>query len=81
MQEGARVAITGTKQSALDAARRELGDEVVAAMSDAGDMAAQRNLAETIRVAFGMLDILVINAGIAEMRRSINGMRRPLTAR
>jgi NAD(P)-dependent dehydrogenase (short-subunit alcohol dehydrogenase family) len=66
--EGARVAITGTAQSGLDSARRQLGDSVVTVVSDASDPASQLALAEAIRDTFGGLDVLVINAGIAELR-------------
>lgn len=66
--EGAKVAITGTTQAGLDSARRELGDSVVAVASDAGDPASQPKLADTIRERLGGLDVLVINAGIADLR-------------
>jgi NAD(P)-dependent dehydrogenase (short-subunit alcohol dehydrogenase family) len=68
MQEGARVAITGKNPATLDAARKELGSEVLVIPSDAGDAAAQTAVAETLRKAFGGLDILFVNAGIAELR-------------
>src|SRR5215813_12339975 len=66
--EGARVAITGSNPANLEAAREELGSDVQAVSSDAGDPAAQRSLADTIREAFGQLDILFVNAGIAELK-------------
>ena len=68
LREGARVAITGRNPETLEAASKELGSEVVAITSDAGDAGEQRNVAETIRQAFGTLDVLFLNAGIAEMR-------------
>src|SRR5215831_8566285 len=68
LREGARVAITGTNPATLDAARKELGSEVLVLTSDAGDAAAQKPLAEEIRKAFGALDVLFINAGIVDMR-------------
>jgi len=68
LREGARVAITGTSPATLDAARKELGSEVLVLTSDAGDAAAQKPLAEEIRKAFGALDVLFINAGIVDMR-------------
>ncbi len=66
--EGARVAITGTNPATLDAARKEFGSDVLVMASDAGDLAAQRTLAGTIGKAFGGLDVLFVNAGIAELR-------------
>jgi NAD(P)-dependent dehydrogenase (short-subunit alcohol dehydrogenase family) len=68
LSEGARVAITGSNPSTLDAARNELGGEALVIASDASDVAAQKTLAEEIRKAFGGLDVLFVNAGIAELR-------------
>jgi NAD(P)-dependent dehydrogenase (short-subunit alcohol dehydrogenase family) len=68
LSEGARVAITGTNPATLDAARKELGDGVLAVASDAGDLAAQQNLAKTVGQAFGQLDVLFVNAGIAKLQ-------------
>ena len=65
LSEGARVAITGTNPATLEAAIAELGPDVVALRSDAGDVAAQAALAAKIGEAFGGLDILFVNAGIA----------------
>jgi NAD(P)-dependent dehydrogenase (short-subunit alcohol dehydrogenase family) len=66
--EGARVAITGTDSTRLAQAKAELGSNVVAIQSDAGDVPAQRVLAQAIGEAFGKLDILVLNAGIGDFR-------------
>jgi NAD(P)-dependent dehydrogenase (short-subunit alcohol dehydrogenase family) len=68
LAEGARVAITGTNPSTLDAARKDLGEQVLVLPSDASDIAAQKKLAADIAQAFGQLDILVVNAGIADLR-------------
>ena len=66
-EEGALVAITGLSKASLEAARKELAN-VVVIESDAGDAVAQGKVAEEIRKAFGQLDILFINAGIAELK-------------
>jgi NAD(P)-dependent dehydrogenase (short-subunit alcohol dehydrogenase family) len=66
--EGARVAITGTNPVTLDVARKELGSDVLVIASDASDVANQKAVAETVRQAFGGLDVLFINAGIADLR-------------
>jgi NAD(P)-dependent dehydrogenase (short-subunit alcohol dehydrogenase family) len=68
LREGARVAITGKNPETLEAARRELGAEVLVIPSDAGDPAAQKGVAASIQSAFGGLDVLFVNAGIAELR-------------
>ena len=65
--EGARVAITGLSKAGLDAARKQLGD-VIVIESDAGDAAQQSKVADEIRKAFGLLDVLFINAGIVELK-------------
>lgn len=68
LAEGARVAITGTNAQRLEAAGKELGSEVLVIASDAGDAGSQKALAETVGKAFGKLDILFANAGIADLR-------------
>ncbi len=68
LKEGARVAVTGKNPATLEAARKELGGDVLVISSDASDIASQKTLAEELRKAFGGLDILFANAGIVEMR-------------
>ena len=68
LSEGARVAITGKNPATLDAARRELGGDVLVIPSDASVAAEQKAVAEKVRGAFGGLDVLFLNAGIAELR-------------
>jgi NAD(P)-dependent dehydrogenase (short-subunit alcohol dehydrogenase family) len=68
LREGARVAITGNKPETLEAARKELGPDVVVITSDAGNAAAQKQVAEAVKQTFGALDVLFINAGIADLR-------------
>ena len=64
--EGARIIITG--RGNLETARQELGPDLLAVSSNAGDLSAQTELARTVGNEFGSLDILVLNAGIVEMR-------------
>jgi len=68
LSEGARVAVTGTNPASLHAAGQELGPQALIVASNAGDIGAQQALAKSVGEAFGQLDILVVNAGIAEMR-------------
>lgn len=68
LAEGARVAVTGINPATIASARAELGVDALVIRSDAGDVASQATLAEAVREAFGNLDILVINAGIADFR-------------
>jgi NAD(P)-dependent dehydrogenase (short-subunit alcohol dehydrogenase family) len=68
LEEGARVAITGTNPANLDAARQALGSEVLVIASDAGKISDQQALAKAVGKTFGQLDILFANAGIGDMR-------------
>jgi len=68
LREGARVAITGRDPKTLEAVSKELGSEVVAITSDVGEAREQKKVAETIRRAFGTLDVLFLNAGVVDMR-------------
>jgi NAD(P)-dependent dehydrogenase (short-subunit alcohol dehydrogenase family) len=68
VEEGARVALTGTNPKTLEAARSQLGDGVVVLSSDAGNALEQRALAEAVQQRFGQLDILFINAGVANLQ-------------
>jgi NAD(P)-dependent dehydrogenase (short-subunit alcohol dehydrogenase family) len=68
LKEGARVAITGKSPATLDAARKELGSSVLVIPSDASDIPGQKKVAEAIQREFGGLDILFVNAGIAELK-------------
>lgn len=67
LSEGARVAITGSGRESLAAARQALGD-VLTICVDAGDVPSQQVIADAVGEGFGGLDILFINAGIAELR-------------
>jgi len=68
INEGARVAITGRDPGNLKAAQKELGESVLVIPSDASDVKAQKEVAESLRQSFGGLDILFANAGIADLR-------------
>jgi len=62
--EGARVAITGRNPETLEAAKQELGPDVLAIVADTTDVAATERAAVAIAEAFGSLDIVFANAGI-----------------
>lgn len=68
LAEGARVAITGTNPVTIEAAQKEVGSDVLVIRADAGDVAAQATIAQTVGKAFGGLDVLVVNAGVAVLK-------------
>lgn len=68
MEEGARVAVTGSNPKNLEQARKDLGNDVLVIASDASSVAAQEPLAKQMQQAFGNLDVLFVNAGIVDMR-------------
>ncbi len=68
LNEGARIAITGRNPATLEAARKELGNEVLTIPADSGDVKAQSSVVKTLRQAFGQLDILFVNAGGADLK-------------
>jgi NAD(P)-dependent dehydrogenase (short-subunit alcohol dehydrogenase family) len=68
LEEGARVAITGTNEGRLQEARKTLGDNVLIIAADAGSIAAQDDIARQVGAAFGKLDAVFVNAGIVDLR-------------
>ncbi|WP_312670668.1 SDR family oxidoreductase [Pseudescherichia sp.] len=61
--EGAHVAVTGRNPDTLADAKRILGDNAWVIPADAGDIAAQKQLAEKIAARWPRLDAIFINAG------------------
>ncbi|QEI06640.1 SDR family oxidoreductase [Pigmentiphaga aceris] len=68
LAEDARVAITGTNPETLEQARQALGDKVVIVRADAGSVADQAKITTAVQDAFGGLDAVFINAGVADFR-------------
>lgn len=66
--EGARVAITARDPKSFEQARQELDDRAIYIASDAADAAGQKQLAARIKEEFVKLDILFINAGVADLK-------------
>jgi len=64
---GARVAITGQNAETLAAARRELPADVLVLKSDARSLSDAELLAGEIERSFGHLDVLFLNAGVAQL--------------
>jgi NAD(P)-dependent dehydrogenase (short-subunit alcohol dehydrogenase family) len=68
VEEGARVAVTGTDPRRLEDARQALGATALALRADAASVSDQHSVAQAIAKEFGKLDALFINAGIADLR-------------
>src|SRR3954470_23514470 len=66
--EGARVAVTGTNPKTLEEAAKVLGTHALIVRADAGDIAAQADLARQLKAAFGGIDAVFVNAGVADFR-------------
>lgn len=66
VQSGAKVAITGRNQQALDAALNELGGSVLAIRSDVSKLGELDSLFSTIGKKLGRIDVLFANAGVAK---------------
>ena len=65
-EEGAKVFITGRRQSALDAAVAEIGHGAEGVQGDVTDLEDLDRIYETIRKEAGHIDILFANAGVGE---------------
>ena len=65
-KEGARVFITGRRQSELDKAVAEIGHGAVGIQADAGKLADLDRLYATVRDKAGHIDVLALNAGFYE---------------
>lgn len=66
--QGARVVITGRDRQKLAAVANELGPDVLGVPTDVTQLRDLDALMAGTRAAFGTLDILFVNAGIAERR-------------
>lgn len=63
LAEGAHVAVTGRNPETLAEAERILGDKAWVIPTDAGDIASQKTLAETLAARWPRLDAVFLNAG------------------
>lgn len=64
--EGARLAITGRDPERLAAAQQQLGGDTLTIVSEAGCLNEIEAMLDQVDQHFGKLDILFLNAGIAE---------------
>ena len=66
--EGARVAIMGRDPVTVNAAVEELGEGVIGVQGDVTRMDDLNRLFETVRERAGSIDLLFVNAGVAQVR-------------
>ena len=66
VSEGAYVYITGRRQHELDAAVRQIGQNVTAVQGDVSQLADLDRLYATVKQQHGRIDIVFANAGIGE---------------
>ncbi len=67
--EGARVFITGRRQSELDRAVAEIGHGAVGIQGDAGKLADLDALYAAVKQKAGSIDVLALNAGFYEFMK------------
>jgi NAD(P)-dependent dehydrogenase (short-subunit alcohol dehydrogenase family) len=67
--EGARVFITGRRQSEIDRAVAEIGHGAIGVQGDAGKLADLDALYTTIKQKAGRIDVLALNAGFYEFMK------------
>jgi len=65
-KEGARVVLTGRDQTTLDKAAAQVGMNVIAVRSDAGNVADGIKLGALLQQQGVMLDAVFVNAGVAK---------------
>lgn len=63
--EGARVAITGRSEANLDAARESFAHDVLTIRADVSRVSEIERMAHQVQDAFGGLDGMLVNAGVA----------------
>lgn len=70
IEEGARVAILGRRQEAVDEAVARLGSSAIGVVGDVGTLAAHERLMRAVKERFGAIDIYMANAGINHIEPS-----------
>jgi NAD(P)-dependent dehydrogenase (short-subunit alcohol dehydrogenase family) len=64
-QQGAKVGVTGRNESSLKNAAQIIGHDAIGLVSDVSDLKSITHAYQQISTAFGKIDVLVVNAGVA----------------
>ena len=64
LNEGAKVAFTGRRKEALEAASSDLNLEHLTILADAKDISKNKEVYEKVEKEYGKIDVLFLNAGI-----------------
>lgn len=70
LEEGAKVVFSGRRQEALDEASRDLTGDFKAVLADQTSLEDNKRLIEEAVKAYGKIDVIFANAGIAQFRPS-----------
>lgn len=74
VSRGARVAVVDLDPKATSAAAARLGEHAIGLAANVTDAAAMQDVVDQVVATFGQLDIVVANAGIANMPRTVRAM-------
>jgi NAD(P)-dependent dehydrogenase (short-subunit alcohol dehydrogenase family) len=77
-QEGARVAISGRSRKTLDEAVRAIGNGVLAVQADVANLSELDKLYAEVSQKLGKIDVLFVNARIANVRAICRDLRERL---
>lgn len=70
LDQGAKVVFSGRRQEALDEASAQLKGEFKAVLADQASLADNKHLIETAVNTYGKIDIIFVNAGVAQFAPS-----------
>lgn len=70
LEQGAKVVFSGRRQEALDEASAQLTGDFKAVLADQSSLAGNKRLIETAVSTYGKIDIIFVNAGVAQFAPS-----------
>ncbi len=70
LSEGAKVVFTGRRQDALDEAGSQLKGDFKTILADQTNLADNKRVIEETLKAYGKIDVIFVNAGVAQFRPS-----------